>query len=116
MALYIGTFIGEGLLPTYGLRGLPYDDPARRDAYDCGIPRGMRDGCIVTLHALSTRWYYDGCDDRNASDFADSLRGLGEFAARELERFADGSSDWKPARIVVDRYGGTVVSLHRSVL
>ncbi len=102
-------------LPVVDLRELAYDDPRREASYRAGMPRSAEASGMLTIHLVSTHWYFDGCDAGMRDELARCLQGLTALGRKETRRFESGERDWLPSLLVVDRYGATVVAVHRSV-
>jgi hypothetical protein len=94
----------QAMIEVRDLRGLPLGDPARetaypREAFDFGKP-------MQYLHLLNTRWYYDASKPENEAEAAKSIGALCMEAETWQKR---GSHDYKPFRIVIDNFGGTII-------
>lgn len=99
-------------MKVYDLRGKDLSDPIRTEAYPEAVELWNADKFqgLKHIHLLSTRWYFDASEERNADEAA---RVIGELclAAETGKFYADG---YRPLHVVVDNFGGTVVGIRKS--
>lgn len=95
---------GNGI-PLVDIRGLPLGDPKRKTAYpDEGFP--PLGESIRYIHLQSSRWYFDASQPENAEE---ANRAIGELIQTAETWDKPYSAPYKPFRVVVDNFGGTII-------
>ena len=95
------------------IRGLPLGDERRKTAYPVEPPPRPLNGYehlfepMTYSHVMSTSWYFDASDPANEAE-ADRVIADLCFAAETYKPLV-GPLVYKPCRIVIDNYGGTIV-------